>query len=61
MGFLGNMFSAAVKTVVTPVAIVGDIVDAAQGKEPNNTKNLLSSAINDVDEAFDDLGDADIL
>lgn len=61
MGFLSNMFSAAVKASLTPVAIVKDAVNVVTGEEPDATKNLLSSAAEDVAEAADDLGDGEIL
>lgn len=52
--FLGDIASAAVKVVLTPVAIVKDVVTL----EPfESTKDLLSSAVEDVEEAFDDLFD----
>lgn len=61
MGFLSNMFSAAVKTALTPVAVVKDAVNVVTGEEPDATKNLLSSAAEDVAEATEDLGDGDVL
>jgi hypothetical protein len=61
MGFLSNMFSAAVKTALTPVAVVKDAVNVVTGEEPDATKNLLSSAAEDVVEATEDLGDGEIL
>jgi hypothetical protein len=61
MGFLSKMFSATVKTVLTPVAVVKDAVNVATGEEPDATKKLLESAVNDVDEATDDLGDGEML
>jgi hypothetical protein len=61
MGFLTNMFSATVKTVLTPVAIIKDTVNIVTGKEPDATKDLISSAVDDVHEGFDDLGDGDVL
>jgi len=61
MGFLTNMFSATIKTVLTPVAVIKDTVNIVTGDEPDATKNLLTSAVNDVEEGFDDLGDGDVL
>lgn len=61
MGFLTNLFSATVKTVLTPVAIVKDAVNIATGNEADATKENLQSAAEDVMEGFDDLGDGDIL
>jgi hypothetical protein len=59
MGFFSNIISATVKTVLTPVAIVKDVVNVATGEDADATKNLLSSAQEDAADAFDDLGDAE--
>ena len=59
MGFFTNILSATVKTVLTPVAVVKDVVNIATGEEPDSTKNLLSIAQEDAENAFDDLGDGE--
>lgn len=61
MGFLSNIFSAGVKTILTPIVIVKDVVDVAKGEEPENTKNLIESAGDDVQDATEDLADGEIL
>ena len=61
MGFLSNMFSAVVKTVLIPVAVVKDVVNVATDKEADATKDSLNSAGEDVKDGFDELGDGDIL
>ena len=61
MGFLSGMFNAAVKTVLTPVAIVKDAVNIVTGEEVDATKSLIGSAVDDVENAVDDLGDGEIL
>jgi hypothetical protein len=61
MGFLTNMISATVKTVLTPVAVVKDVANIATGEEADATKNLLSSAAEDVSDAADELGDGEFL
>jgi hypothetical protein len=61
MGFLGGMFSAVVKTALTPVAIVKDAVNVVTGEEADATKSLLESASDDVKYACDDLGDGEML
>ena len=53
MGFLTNLISATVKTALTPVAIIKDVVSVATGDEPENTKKLLKSATKDVCRAGD--------
>lgn len=54
MGFFSSIVSAVVKTALTPVAVVKDAVDLARGEEPTTTKDLLTSAGNDVSEAIDE-------
>jgi hypothetical protein len=60
MGFFSNIISATVKTALTPVAIVKDVVNVATGDEANATKKLVKSAGNDAADAFDDLGDGEM-
>lgn len=55
MGFLTNLISATVKTALTPVAIVKDVVEVATGNKPENTKKLLESAVKDAEKAGDTL------
>ena len=52
MGFFSDIFSATVKVVLTPVAVVTDIVAIVKGDEPDNTKDLLESAGEDFDDAI---------
>jgi hypothetical protein len=61
MGFLGGMFSAVVKTALTPVAIVKDAVNVVTGEEADSIRSLLKSAGEDVKDACDDLGDGEML
>ena len=60
MGFFGKLIGATVKTVLTPVAIVKDVVNVATGEDVNATKDLIESAGNDLGEALDDLGDGEL-
>lgn len=60
MGFLTNILSTAVKTALTPIAIVKDVANVAVGNDPNSTKDLLNSAVKDFEEGFDDLGDGEV-
>lgn len=55
MSFLPNVLSAVVKTVLTPIAIVKDVVNIATSEEPNSTRKLLESVGKDVEKALDDL------
>ena len=52
---LSDLTSAVVKTTLTPIAIVKDAADVVVGKEPENTKELLKSAADDIEEAAEDL------
>lgn len=60
MGFFGNLFSAAVKTALTPVAIATDVIKVIKEEEPDATKNLLKSAKEDIEEAGDDLTEGEL-
>jgi hypothetical protein len=53
-GILTNLVSATVKTALTPVAVVKDVVNIATGEEADATKSLLSSAAADAEEAIDE-------
>ncbi len=60
MGFFGNMISATVKTVLTPVAVVSDVVKVVTGDEADTTKELIESAVEDAGDAMDDLCDGEL-
>jgi hypothetical protein len=55
MGFFSNLISATVKVALTPLAVVVDAVDVVKGEEPDNTKALLQSAGEDLDDAIDEV------
>ena len=59
MGFLSNIVSATIKTALTPIAVVKDVVNIATDKDADATKNLLESASEDASDAFDNLGDGE--
>ena len=52
MGFFGSILSAAIKVVLTPVAVAADIIDVVDGEAPINTTSLLGSAGEDVVDAI---------
>jgi hypothetical protein len=60
MGFFSNIISATIKTVLTPVAVVKDVVNVVTGNEADTTKNLLESAKDDASDALDDLVDGEV-
>ena len=62
MGFLGNILSATVKTVIlAPVAVAVDVVKVVSLEEPNNTTTVLGSAAEDTVNALTDLIEGDIV
>lgn len=61
MGFFSNLLSATVKTALTPVAVLKDVANVATGEEPCATKKLLNSAVQDINDATDDLGESNLL
>lgn len=61
MGFFTDLISASVKVVLTPVAVVKDVVNIATNEDVDATKSLLESAVEDIQQAFDDVGDGEIL
>tara|TARA_R110000851_G_scaffold41665_1_gene104374 strand:- start:2995 stop:3171 length:177 start_codon:yes stop_codon:yes gene_type:complete len=58
MGFLGNLIGGAIKVVITPIAIVKDVVN---GTPFETTGDVLDSALNSLDDALDDLIDGDLI
>ena len=54
-GFVGNVVSASVKVVATPIAATVDIVKIATGDEADTTKNLLRSIDDDLEDAGDQI------
>lgn len=44
-----GLFSTLIKVVATPVAIVADVVEVAQGKEPKNTDKVVNSIVDELD------------
>lgn len=58
MGFLGNIFSAGVKTVLTPIVVVKDIVS---DDDNYTTSDHVEDIIDDIEEGCEDLGEGDLL
>ena len=61
MGFLTGLFTATIKTALTPIAVVKDAINVVTDKEVDATANLLSSASEDVADSIDDLGNGELL
>ena len=54
-GFVGNVVSASVKVVATPIAATVDVVKIATGNEADTIKNLLRSIDDDLEDAGDEM------
>jgi hypothetical protein len=52
--FLGDVASAGVKTVLTPVAVVKDTVSVVIGQEPTATEKLIKSIGESLEKAEDE-------
>jgi hypothetical protein len=61
MGFLTGLFTATIKTALTPIAVVKDAVNVVIGDEVDATANHLGSVVEDIEDSFDDLGDGELL
>lgn len=53
MGFFGSILSAAVKTILVPVAVVVDVADILVSDEPSDsvTGKVVSSIVDDIEDA----------
>ena len=60
MGFLSNIFSAAVKTVTLPLAAVEDVSDTFEGEHRGKTKEVAKEVVDDTASAVKDLFDLDL-
>ena len=58
MGFLTSIFSTAVKVVVSPIAVVKDVVDGDLSM--GTTSNILGSATDSLSDSVDDLLNGDL-
>ena len=52
---LGSLVTAGVKVVATPITVISDIADIAVGNDPKNTKNLIGSIGDSLEETMDNL------
>jgi len=53
--FVTKLASASIKAALTPIAIVVDTVEVLKGTEPSETGKLLDSAMDDVNDATDEI------
>lgn len=54
-GFIGEIASATVKVVATPIAVVADIASIATGNEADNTKDLIKSIGSDLSDSIEEI------
>ncbi|MDP4201429.1 MAG: hypothetical protein Q8861_01940 [Bacteroidota bacterium] len=54
-GFFGDVASAAVKVVATPLAVGSDLVNIATGGEVKATEKLIKSVGDSLENAADEL------
>ena len=55
MGLFGSLISAGIKVAITPITIVADVVDMADGEAPTKTVTTLASAVDDIIDGVDSL------
>lgn len=60
MGFFSEILGSVVKVALTPVAIVKDVVNVANGNEINATTNLLQDAVDGVVNSLDNLVEGEL-
>lgn len=61
MGFLSKVLGAGIKTVLTPVAVLKDVVNIANGDEVDATSNLIQNVVEDLEDAGDEIGEGNLL
>lgn len=60
MGFFGNLIKATVQVAVIPVTIIKDVIDLANGNEPDATLTTLSDASDSLESSLSDLSEGDL-
>jgi len=55
MGFLSKITSAAIKTALTPIAVVKDVVAIATDQPVNNTEKLVESITKDIENSTNEI------
>lgn len=61
MSLFNNLISATIKTALTPVALIADVVHVINGEEPTSTINMVVSATEDVKDGISQGIEGDIL
>ena len=60
MSILGKLTGVIVKTALTPIAVVKDVVNVATGQEASATKKHIDSAIDDLEKFADGMCGEDV-
>jgi hypothetical protein len=61
MSLFSNLISATIKTALTPVALVTDVVHVIKGEEATSTINMVVSATEDVKDGVSQGIEGDII
>jgi hypothetical protein len=61
MSLFSNLISAAIKTTLSPVALITDVVHVVKGEEPTSTIDIVTSATEDVADGLSDAVEGDII
>jgi hypothetical protein len=61
MSLFSNLISAAIKTTLSPVALITDVVHVIGGEEPTSTIDIVTSATEDVADGLSDAVEGDII
>lgn len=52
---LGKLFKAAVGVALTPVAMIDDVINVMEGKNPTTTVSVLAKSVENASDALDEL------
>jgi hypothetical protein len=61
MSLFSNLINATIKTALTPVALIADVVHVINGEEPASTINMVVSATEDVKDGISQGIEGDIV
>jgi hypothetical protein len=61
MSLFSNLISATIKTALTPVTIIADVVHIINGEEPTSTIDMVTSATEDVKDGVSQAIEGDIV
>lgn len=55
MGLFSSLLDLGTKIIISPFAVVEDVGKGLSGDKPGTTKNLVKSALKDVEDIVDDV------